>query len=103
MTTAEAFQSGQMEDVPCDIFSPVRWCHHRERITTFFFYRRIEEGNYLPHNLWIPVGDAQVFCGIWRIYLLADYENFLTCKHTYVDVTANMIGEQKNKDQLFFF
>ncbi len=32
MTAAEAFQSGQMEDVPCDIFSPVwRRDHQEER------------------------------------------------------------------------
>lgn len=33
MTTAEVFHSGQMEDGPCDIFSSVRWCHHREKIS----------------------------------------------------------------------
>lgn len=36
MTAAEAFQSGQMEDVSCDIFTPARWRHRTEKIMGFF-------------------------------------------------------------------
>lgn len=61
MTAAEAFQSGQMEDVSCDSFTPARWRHRREKIMCFFDIgkRRISG----------PLGE------IWRVYLLPDCDD----------------------------
>lgn len=61
MTTAEAFQIGQMEDVPRDISSPLLF----DGVTTdyvffyvFIFYiRQIEEVNAIqPWSFWLRFG-----------------------------------------------
>lgn len=74
MTTAEAFQSGQMEDVLCDIFSPVWWCHHRENIFFIFFYflHKANRGSELFSTQ--PLGPCWCWAAVlivgWRRYYL---------------------------------